>query len=215
MTGTIPIDRDQRRIDEPLQHVHRIGEPTADHGRCRLELERPGAHRQAAERVPVAVVQQPGGPHDGVVDAAMAGVTPVPLPGQEVDALADPLGEVDDPEDADPRGGELDGERHAVEAAAQLDDRIDVTIVDLDPAVASALAEQAYRPGTGIESARSGDRQRGEHDDRLAGQSRAAIGWSPTPDVAPGLEQAADGVGGRVGDVLAVVDQHQGGMLGR
>ena len=143
--GRVPLDRDERRVDEPLQHVGHVVDRTADHGRGRLELEGSGAHAQTAERVAVDVVEQTGGPLDGVVDTAMARVAPVSLAGQQVDALADPSGQVNDPEDAHPRGGELDGQRHAVEAPAQLADDIEVAIVDLHAAVASAFAEQAHR----------------------------------------------------------------------
>ena len=70
----------------------------------------------------------------------------------------DPSGQVDDPEDTHPRGGELDGQGHAVEAPAQLADDIEVAVVDLHAAVASAFAEQAYRAGASVERAGRGDR---------------------------------------------------------
>ena len=73
------------------------------------------------------------------------------------DALPKPSDQINDPEDAHPRRGELDGQRHAVEAPAQLADDVEVAVVDLHAVVASAFAEQAHRAGASVERAGSGD----------------------------------------------------------
>ena len=69
--------------------------------------------------------------------------------GEQAEAVIEVFGEAAQPEDADAAGRQFDGERDAVEPAADVDDQRRVGVVHLEPVVARRrrARRRAARPG--------------------------------------------------------------------
>ena len=126
----------ERLLDEPFEQVEDVdGVDVAvgGHELGGLEVEAAREHREAAQHRPLLVAQQVVGPVDGGPQRLVALDRRAAATGQEPEALPEPLRDLRRRQRARPGGRELDRERDAVEAPADLDDRVDVAGVDLEP----------------------------------------------------------------------------------
>ena len=201
---------------QPLGQV-RVGVDPRQRG----ELEPAGEHAQPVEQVPGVRVEQVDAP----VDRAAQGLLPPrPVP-RDVAAEVEVAGQLGEHllggQRVDVRGGQLDGQRQAVQAPAQLDDRGEVVRGDGEVV--------GGRPGAGVEQrqrGRGGQRplRRGQRGRVGQGQRRypvhlLAVHAEPFPaahqypDPGRGGEQLRDQWRG-ADDVLVVVEDQQEGQRG-
>ncbi len=113
-------------------------------------------------------------------------------------------GDLDHVEGPHPGRGELDGERQAVEAEADVGDGVDRRAI---------VEGEAGRRGGGPLGEELGGvvlRQRRDRVEDLAGHAEALPAGGEHPDTRAGGDQVGGGVGRLVDDVLAVVEDEQG-----
>ena len=125
-----------------------------------LEVAAAGEDRQPIEQPPAAVVEQVVAPGDRAAQRLLAGRQVARAGGQDVELLLEPGEDRLGRQELDPRGGELDRERHAVQAGADRGDRRGVLVGDREagPDRDGPLDEQpdgrVLAEGDGIDGAR-------------------------------------------------------------
>ena len=143
--GAVLAHLDQRLVHQALeqgQH-HGPGDAVAGgHGLGRVDGERSGEHREAAKQSLLRLGQQRVAPSDRALDRLMPRADPSLATCQQADRVGEALDDLRRREHPATRGGELDGERYALEAIAHLDDGRDVVVGELEPRVARALLDR-------------------------------------------------------------------------
>ena len=204
---------------EQVQHVRR-GERAPLPRRYRLrrfDREPPGEHRQAPEQDLLRLGEQCVAPLDRAAQRALAREgRPAPR-GEQPEHVVQPGGDLLRIEDACPRGGQLDGQRKAVEPVTDLRDRGRVSVGQLErrPHRLSPLDEQADRLArrrcccAADRFAGLGERERRHEPGALASDPErlAARGHDAEPRAAS--EQRLRQPGARLDQMLAVVQHEQ------
>ena len=153
-------DRDHRGVDQRAQQVDDVvpfqAVPTT-HGLCRGQVESSSEQGQAVEEALLVGGQQLVGPvEDGPEAGVAAGLVIEGRP--DVQAAGHPLHQVGGVEGPDPGGGQLEGQREAVELSADVDDDAEVVPVETQVRTdgAGALSEQGDRWSRRVGSADGG-----------------------------------------------------------
>ena len=203
-------------LDDHHRPVDQVAEEIVDvvdvQGRCRRQsptivsaadaIEWAGEDREPPEHRLLGRRQQVVGPLDGGSQRPMTLDAGPPTAGQEPETIVQPLDQFRRREAPGASGGQLDGERDAVEAAADL----------LDVVAAGARIERRgrrRRPLVEQLHTRSRRVQRCDGDEPLVAQAEALPRGGEHPDVRAALGNGAGQVGGTVDDVLAVVQDEQ------
>ena len=134
--------------------------------------------------------------------------------GEQGEPVREPFGDLDRRHRRDPGGGELERERHAVEGRAIGADRGQVVRVEHQPGPdgAGPFGEQLRGGVPEHRAGRDVRRRRVQRPDRhlhLVGDGERLPAGGEHRDVGAVTEDVVDERGGRVDDVLAVVDQEQ------
>ncbi len=119
------VGNDHRLVDERRQDGSRVGRADGDVGADSLDVvegERSREHRQAAEHRLLGRVEQVVRPLDGGEQCLVARFGASPR-GEQREALVETGRDIGQCHGSDPGCRQLDGERNAVEAPADLDDR--------------------------------------------------------------------------------------------
>ncbi len=221
--GARRVVRDHERLgDQPrarVEHVPGLHPRDRAHGRARFGVVPAGEHAEPLEQRALQGIEHLVGPLDGAPQRLVAFRSAAPAAGEQVEALVETLvearGDVGRRHQCDPRRRELERERDAVEAPADLADLRGVRRIDREPGLhgAGALLEQPRR------------RRRGHHVDR--GRSlRGHVELAQRPRLFTGDaerlaardqevharalgQQRIDHVAGLVEHVLAVVEDEE------
>ena len=211
------LGSDHRLVDEirqHLDHVEVVERLEADHVAGGLQAEIAHEPTQATEPEPLLLVEQVVAP----VDGGLQGLMPVACrPGvvhQQAEPLVEPLHDLGRRHHAQPRHGELDRQRYAVEAPAEIDDVADVRRVDGEPGVdqAGPLDEQPNRVVPHRSRRIGGARrhpQRRNHVDRLAPDPQRLAAGGQHLHLRTTSEDSPHQHRDRVEQVLAVVEHQQ------
>ncbi|HEY7296057.1 MAG TPA: hypothetical protein VH916_13515, partial [Dehalococcoidia bacterium] len=138
---------DEIVLDQRCQAVQRIDAQlavrVADRVGC-FKGAAAGEDGQAAEERLFRLAQQAVAPGDRLAQGALAGRCVARATGEHIEAMVEPGTQRRGWQHPHPRGGQLDRERHAVEAAAHLRDRGRVLLGDLEVGLqrAGPLGEQ-------------------------------------------------------------------------
>ena len=192
-SAAVGFGEDQRLLDESsegVQDVHGVDRLAGAHRLRRLERRPAGEDREPAQDGPLRLGQQVVAPVDGGAQRLVPGEGRPAAAGQEAEAVVQPGRDLLHRQGAHPGGGQLDGQRHAVEAAAQLGHRAGVLVGHGERGLdgPGALDEQAARIDlvqvagahgrAGLRGGQRGDRQDGLARDaqRLAAGDHDAHG---------------------------------------
>ena len=212
-----PVDHEQRRVHEGVEPSEGLGL------RCRrLAGDRMGGgqvegaveHGEAVERDAVGVVEHGVAPLDRGAQAAMALDPPEPGTAPQVE-VAEAGQHVPGSHGPAAGGGDLDGQGHAVERGAQGAHGVEAVLVDLDGGRSRTFEEQAHGRDVRIDGAGSGQHQRAEDDERLAGQADGGAAGGEHAWRCARRKERVHRLGHAVEDVLAVVEDDEGGLLAR
>ena len=223
-SGSAAPPRRRPAASERCRPAPRGGRATS-HGRAVVADGRRALRRHAAgeDREPLGeralgVGQQVPAPVDDGAQRAVARQRGAAAAGEQPEAVVEPRGDLSARHRAQPRGGQLDGQRQAVEPAADLDDRGDVVRVDGE-------AGRRRRAAVG-EQLRPPDRRAPRRRRRVGGRARPAAGPRParSPTMPSGsrlvarmrtpgqrAEQLVGEAAAALDQVLAVVEDEQGG----
>ena len=130
------LDLDQALVDERHEAVDDVAAELrgrAADGLGRLEVAAAGEDGQAVEEPPPAVVEQVVAPGDRAAQRLLARRQVARAGRQQVELVLEPGEDRVGRQELDPGGGQLDGERHAVEAGADRGDRRGVLVGDREP----------------------------------------------------------------------------------
>ncbi len=149
----------------------------------------------------------------------MAGHGRAAAAGEDPEAIVEAPGELIGRQRAQPGGGELEGQRLAVQPAADLDDRGDVLRVDLEPGRRrrAAIGEELdRRMGERLVDAgvRAGPGQRRDLDQPLADDAQRLAARRQDVDARAAPEQLVRDAGDVADQVLAVVEDDERGAVG-
>ncbi len=186
------------------------------HGLRRLEGRSPGEHGQAAEDRPLRLGQQVVAPVDRRPQRLVPGDGGPAAAGQQAEPVVEAGRDLLDRERPDARGGELDGERDAVQATAELGDRARILVGQANDGLdrPGPLDEQPAGVD-GSEVARDdgradlGSRQRGDRQDRLAGHAERLAAGHDDPDGRTRPDERLRQLGALGQDRVAVVEDEQ------
>ena len=154
VAGAGAVDHDQRPVDQPAEQVHdgrRVQRLAAGDGLDGVERPAAAEHRQPLQQHPLGVGEQLVAPVDGGSQRALPGLRGARAGGQQGEAVAHPPGELVERQGRDAGGGELDGQRHAVEVPADVRDRGVVPLVELEVRqdAAGPVEEEPYGGAAG------------------------------------------------------------------
>ena len=170
-------DLQERAVDqrgeevEDLARASRRGRPTALCG-----VTPPGKTASRSASVRSASVEQVPAPVDDGAQRAVARQRGAAAAGEQPEAVVEPPGELLERQRAQPRGGQLDGQRQAVEPAADLDDGGDVRPSSTANPGAAAAPRSANSSHRRMRRAPRRRRRRG----RAGQRRRPSISRSPT-----------------------------------
>ena len=210
----IPIIRrshDERSVDQRRQLIDDcpvVGVRADNCGRIG-ESERPGEHREPFETRPQLLVEQLVRPLDGSAKCLLTFGRGSATAGQQTEAIVEPLDHVGRRERSHPRRSKLDCQRNAIEADADLDEGVPVSVsIELWCLVPGATHQQLERIAVafGIDRKPQG---RQCHDPLSLDHQRFATGSKEPGHRSAGEDrpcQSSD----VVEHVLAVVEQDQG-----
>ncbi len=204
---------DEGLVDEGAEHVGHVRRGCPGGGADGFDGGEVAAAREdgeAGEHGAFAGVEEVPGPVDDGAQGLLAGQHGAAAGGQEPEAVVEAVGDLARGEQPQPRGGEFDGERETVEAAADLGDGLGLRGGrEAGADGGGAFAEEAARGGLGegFDGAEdfAGDTERfaAGRDDREAGAA---------------FEEGLREVRGGADDVLAVVEEEEhparGAVLG-
>ena len=146
----------------------------------------------------------------------MAGERRTPALGEQAEAIIEVVGEAAQPEEVDAAGRELDGERDAVEPAADVDHQRGIGIVHLEPAVApEARSTKSCTAGNRIASSavrpvgRRRQVERTEAIDPLAGRAQRLPAGGEHMHAAGATDDALGQRRCRLDHVLAIIEDDQ------
>jgi len=135
--------------------------------------------------------------------------------GEQAQPVGQPTGKLGQGEVAQPRGGQLQGEREPVEIPAELrhDRKGGVVEREFRPGAARSVGEQQRRargpPRAQVVVIRVGHTQRRDTPDPLPWNTQRLSAGGEQPERAAAAEQAIDEPSDLLSDVLAVVDHQQ------
>ena len=173
-------------------------------------VERPGEHGQVLEQLALVRAEEVVGPSDRLGHAAVARRAAKSRPIEHVGAVPEAFGDLGRTHRAGARGGDLQRQREAVQPPAQLHDGIEVGPLDAHAGLAGALQEQ-LDGGPGLRVGRADVRhlEGRQRDHGFAGQLQRRPAGGQHRRLLADLEDASDGAGRRLQQVLAVVDEEQ------
>ena len=166
-----PVAFDERLVDQPRDEVDDLAARDRAAGADvlgRLEGEAAGEDRQPAEEQALLAVEQVVAPLDGGAQGLLARARGAAAGGEDVEAVAQAGGDLLEREGGDARRGQLDGQRHAVQAPADLLDRRLVVLAGAEARVGGGALDE--------EAAGLGQRRHPPDDLALAVQRLAARG---------------------------------------
>ncbi len=197
---------EERLVDEVREDVDDIlgGDPRRGaHGLGGRKVEGAGEDREVPEGHLLLVEEQLVAPLDGGPEGAVS-VRGVAVPaGEQLEPVMQACRDLANRERLDARGGELDRQRQAIELRAH--------VLDVVPHALVEGEVRSDRRGTETEQSRGGFD--GQRRDRLLGLAVDRQGFTAGGDqsnVGAGREHRAGDGGGRVEDVLAVVEDDDG-----
>ena len=129
------LERDERFIRETaeqVQHLCRGGRAECSHRLCRIEREPAGEHRQPAEQDPLGLGEQRVAPLDRAAQRALPRCGRAAPRREQPEHVVEPGGDLLGIEHPRPRGGQLDGQGEPVEPPADVRDRRDVVVPQLE-----------------------------------------------------------------------------------
>ena len=177
-----------------------------------------GEHREPGPQPLLGLAAQLVAPVDERAQRLLPGQRRPAPAGEQAEPVVQAVGELLDGQRAQPRRGELDRQRHAVEAArtaATTAARFSVGDARSPArprrARSSSSAIASYWPSAAAGGGRcgSGQRQRRHGDDVLAGDAQRLAAGREHPQAGRGAEQPVDEPGARLDHVLAVVEHEQ------
>ena len=170
--------------------------------------------REPVEHPLLGLREQLVAPVDGGAQRLLPFVGGAGAGGEQGEPVREPLGHLDRRQRRDPGGGELEGERDAVEGPGDGTDRGQVVGVEQQPGAhgAGAFGEQLRRRVAEHLAWRGVLRwrlQRADGDLHLVGDGERFAAGGDDGDAGAAAEDVVDEGGGGIDDVLAVVDQQQ------
>ena len=144
------LRRDHRLAHQVRDRVDRVVlvDPFAGDNRCgRVQREAAGHGSEPGEDLLLQLGEKLIAPVDGGAERLVARERGAPPLREQAEAVIEVFGKAAQPEDTDATGRQFDGERNAVEPAADVDDQRRVGVAHLKPVVArpGALDEELHR----------------------------------------------------------------------
>jgi hypothetical protein len=193
-----------QRIDE-VEHVVPGDRAAGAHGLRRLERAAAGEDRGAHQRQPLGLAQQVVRPLHRMAQGLVAAERPPPA-AQQPEALVEALEDLARAHRPHARRGKLDGERNAVEAAADLDHRSGIALrPEARQHRARPLGEQ--RDCRRVHAGRRCQRRQGQ--DALAVDREGLAAGCQHRQPRTALQELADQLRHRLDQVLAIVEHQQ------
>jgi hypothetical protein len=208
---------DHRLVDEggeQVEHVELVEVVAGADAFGGFEREAAGEHAEAPEEGAFGVVEEVVAPLDRAEQRLLSRDPRAVGAGEQLEALAEPPHDLVGRHRPDAGGGELDGERDAVEVTTDRHDVGDVGVGHLEGVVGEtgAVDEEPDRVvghgGTGFDVG-LGQRQRRDPVDELAGDAEALAAGREHVEVGTPGEQVAAESGDGVDDLFAVVEHDQ------
>ena len=192
---------------QEVEDVEGIDAVAGRHRLCRLERPPAAEDGQPPQKHALVLGQQLVAPVDGGPQRLLAGHGRAVAAGEEAELVAETVEDLAGGEHVHARGGQLDGQRDAVEAPADVldDSAVRVARVELPVPRAGPVDEQLHA------LSRHHGRD-AEHD--LAGNAERLLAGGHHLQAAAGLQQEGDELRARGQDVLAVVEDQQQGLGG-
>jgi len=192
-------DADERLVDQAREEVDDLAARDGSartHVLRRLEREAAGEDRQAPEEHALLAGEQVVAPLDGGAQRLLARARRAAAGGEDVEAVAQPRRDLVQRQRCHARRGKLDGQRHAVQAPADLLDRLLVLLARAEVRVGGgALDEQPARLG-----------QRGHAPGHLALAVQRLAARGQDAHARSGTQEVLGQARARVDHVLAVVE---------
>ena len=219
-TRTVGHDQ-QRPIGEALQqiqHRERADGIGARDDLGRVEREATGEHRKTREQASLGIGQQLVAPVDRRAERLLARDSGARTTGEEPEAVIEAVEDLLRAQHASARGRELDRERDAVEPVADPRDRRGRRVVEVEvrPDLAGALDEELHRlvllQGVETRFVRAGERQARHPPCGFAGHAELLSAGREHDDAGTCEQDPFRDLGGRVDEVLAVVEHHERGL---
>ncbi|MGH3984160.1 MAG: hypothetical protein ACRDST_16125 [Pseudonocardiaceae bacterium] len=150
--GVLFASGDQRLVDQAGQQIeHGIAVDSVAATHVLGGLQRPAASERCEppQQRPLTLAEQLVAPVDGGLQGLLAWHRRAAAAGEQVEPIAQALGDLPGREYPHPRGGQLDGERDAVELLTDLRDggRVDLSDPEIGTHLHGAVDEQARRVG--------------------------------------------------------------------
>ena len=192
----------QRLVSQRLQGVEHVRSAQVEHRLRRVEGEAPGEHRRLRQGCALRGVEQRPRPLDRAAHRGLSRARPPSFAAKDVEGRVEALVQAVESEHVESRGGELDGQRQALELLHDGFDSRSRTVVELElrPARAGSIREElggdADRQGRDLTSHFTVDPQplsRGGEQAGLRGVS----------------EQRGDDARGRINHLLDAVENQQ------
>jgi hypothetical protein len=204
-------------VTQPVQDVERVGCGllNATESFRGLQAERPANHRKAAEQEPLGLAQRLVAPLQQRPNRLVARMRSARTAGEQAQPVGKPTRELPQGEVAQPRGGQLQGEREPVEIPADLrHDRKGGRVQrEIGPGGARSIGEQQRRarglPPVQVLVIPIGHGQRRDAPDPFPWNTQRLSGGGEQPECAAAAQQAIDEPSDLIGDALAVVDHQQ------
>jgi len=177
----------------------------------RVDVERRGEHRQAQEQQLLLWREQVEGPVDDPAEGVVARVAAAVGRPEQLEPRIQPVGEVVDGQRADPRGGQLDRQREAVEGAADVANPLDDLRAGREVGVGGAgpVTEQPDRRDAHLLGIWLGHLERPDDQDLLAVHAEPLAAGREQTNLGGDREQLLGDPGDGGEQVLAVVDDQQ------
>ena len=213
------LGHDEGLVDELADELEPVrvtvpGAP-ADDPDGGVDVEAVGEHRQRAQRRLLGTGQQVVAPIQRGAQRLLAGRSRAGTAGQQREAVAEPSRYLSDAEHPQSSRGQLEGQRDALQPAADLGDdgRVVLRQGELRTRLTGTIAEQLDRLRGSHVSRRARrlvGHRKGRHRNRdLAGQPEQLPAGGEHPDALSVPQDGLDEGRDRVEDVLAVVEQQQ------
>ncbi len=210
-------DDHQRPVDQPRHQVEHVvvGDPVPRADRLGGRQVAAAAERgQPAQHDPLRRAEEFPTPVDHRAQRLLARGRPALTGGQDAEPFAEPIGQLPHAQRAHARGRQLQREREAVQAPADLLDGIPVAGIggvggarvdqEAGGADGGALPEESY----GV-----GGRQRLDQEHGLAGAAQRFLAGGQHAQAGSGVQEEGHEFGGDVHDVFAVVQDEQGAAV--
>jgi hypothetical protein len=173
---------------------------------------KPPEHPEPGEQLLLARVEQPVAPDDGVAHRLLPLGEVRPVPAQELEPVAEAREQVLGPQQLHPRRDQLDGERQAVQAAADLRHRLRVVLPDREAGTYGPrpLDEEAHGVVGAhlVEGAVAGEAQRVDRELVLALDVQDGAARDDDGEARAAPEELGHQRGG-IGQLLEVVEDHE------